>query len=448
MATYYVDPSQPTNGVGSIGDPLNSLPANFSSGGLLNGDILLFKRGTTYIPTWGGVDGDAFTVNRTVTIKPYGTGEKPIISSVFTGSGNGKLFRVFSTGCVFDSIDFRDISLAHVIYGQSGIADVTIQNCNFSNVARTAQALAHNAIVFPASGALTGTIKIHNNTFDTIGNDAVIVSCSGKIVLSYNNVKNVSMDTLNGDTLSVSGDCANLQVFGNICDHTNRNTKQCFIQDGGTGTGYAVIYNNIFNGYFGQDGDNHTGVYLSLPGRIFRNFIKTWRSAVFVNSANVTVSNNYIIHGNGTASDGVIYGSFAGMKVFNNTVVRTQSTQDTTDAAIRNSTSDASNEYRNNLIIGFNRGVKKGSSAVETNNAFWQVNTPVVDASYVVVPPDASDILTDPKVFSDGNVQEGSSLIGAGTPIRSFEVAYNNVQRNIPNTIGAFEYVLPKEARI
>jgi hypothetical protein len=439
MATYYVDPSAATNGSGTEGSPFNVLPANFSSAGYLNGDVFLFRAGTTYTPAWAGVDGDAFTVNRQIRFGRYGEGDKPIIGSNFTGSGNGKMFRFYTSGCLFQDIVIRNTSGVHPLYVQGGIADWFCDRCEFYNVRGDAVQF-QNAITVGPSSALTGTVRIDACIFDGICNDALVVNCSGTIILSNNTARNVSLDTSNGDCLSVTGDCANLRVTGNNCDHTNKDTKQCFIQDGGTGTGYAYIADNVFNGYFGSDSTTHTAVYVTLPGLVTRNTIKSWRSGVFLNGPNIRVANNLIVQGGGSASTGAVWGASAGMVVENNTVVRIAGA-DSADAAIRNNTSNAGNKYRNNAIRGFTCGIRRGALAVETNNAFQDVVTPVVDASAAALSPHASDLLVDQGLTASYRLRKGSALTGAGAHL-GYGMSCRDIerqQRPNPPSIGAYD---------
>lgn len=443
MATYYVDPSLGTNGIGTELDPFNILPSNFSSAGFVNGDIFLIKRGTIYTPSWSGVDGDCFTVNRSITFKDYGVGAKPIISSNFTGTGNGKLFRCYSP-CTFQNIEFKDSFLCHTIYAQGGLTDFTVVDCVFNNVARTTPTLFHNALTLPVTGTFSGTVIVSRNTFNGIGNDAMIVSCSGKIIISHNIIGNVSLDAANGDCIAVSGNCSFLEVYKNICNHTNKNVKQCFIQDGGS-TGYALVYDNIFDGYFQDDQPNHTGVYITLPGYVTRNVIKSWRSTCFAAGPDVYFTNNLIITGGGDPTSGAIWTTQTSMKVYNNTIVMAAQT-DNSRGGISVSASNANLDFKNNLIIGFNRGIVKGTLATESYNAFWKCTTPVTDGSFVSVTPDATDILTDPNITSTYTLKSTSLLKAAGLFLNQ-QRDKNNVFRTNRPSIGAYEYTPERAVR-
>jgi len=446
MATYYVDPTGP-NGVGSEADPFNALPANFSSAGYVNGDIFLFKRGTTYTPSWGntpGTPGDAFTVNRTIRFGAYGTGDRPIISANYTGSAGGRLFRVYVTGCVFEDLHFANTNNCHTIYTTNAFADLTVQRCKATQI-RGSSSGNEGFVVLGPSSALTGTAIVTDNEVDGIANDGIEVRCTGTTIIARNTVKNCSLDTITGDCVAAVGNSALLHIYDNNLDHTNKDTKQCIIQDGGS-TGFAIIENNICNGYF-QDGSfDHTGIYLSLPGIIRNNFIRTWRSGVFLNVANVRVEGNVIIQGGGTALTGAVYGSSAGMVVQNNVIWRIAGT-DVADAAIRNNTSNATNLYRNNIIVGFNTGIRRGALAVDSYNDFHQVTTAVRDASYLPVAAGTGTVYVDPQLNSDGSIRSSSPVATAGTYVSGVTLANGRLRPNfVP--IGAYMAVLPRTARV
>lgn len=433
MATYYVDPSRSTNGAGSEADPFNVLPANFSSAGYVNGDVFLLKRGTIYTPSWTGAPGDAFTVNRQIQFGAYGSGALPVISSNYTGSAGGRLFRIFTSGCIFENLRVQDTNNCHIIYG-SGFADLTVRNCQFVNIRGSASG-NEGAIIMGSSVALSGTVTITGNLIDGVANDGIEIVCTGRIEIGNNTVRNPSLDTTTGDCVAAGGNIAYLWIYGNTLDHSNKDTKQCIIQDGGS-TGLAVIEDNICNGYFGSDSTTHTGIYLSLPGVIRRNWIKTWRSGVFINVAGVRVEGNVIEQGGGTALTGAVWGSFAGMVVEGNTILRTAGT-DVADAAIRNNTSDAANTYRNNIISGFNTGIRRGASAVDGYNCFYNVTQGVRDASNNPVSSGTGTITSDPSLRSD-YMPLSTAVRSAGTYLGGLD--YYGKEFQSPPTIGAVQY--------
>lgn len=441
MTVYCVDGEALTNGTGSESNPLNALPANFSSAGYQNNDVFLLKRGRVLSPIWSGVDSDAFTVNRTIQFGAYGDGPHPIIRPTYNGTGNGKLFRFYSPSCVFQDIEIRDGNGFHAIYVQNAINGFTLRNCVFYNL-QTDPTNFHNAVTLGPSGPLTGTVIISGNNFNHIGNDAMVVYASGNVEISNNTIYNVSETAPNGDCIAVVGNVSMLKVFGNHCDHTNLDTKHCFIQDGGS-TGYAEIFDNVFNGYFG-DGDGHTAVYLTLPGKIYRNYIKSNRSGVYCGGPNISVESNLILQGSGSLNIGAVWGTSLGMKVINNSIVRVKGTE-SSDAAIRNNTSNSENQYRNNVIIGFSRGIRKGSLAIETNNAFWNVGTPVIDANAAAISP-TNALLVDPMLNVDYKPKEDSPLISAGNSFNIYPVLdFSGKPFKRKPSIGAFEYYVRKQ---
>jgi hypothetical protein len=445
MATYYVDPSGP-NGSGTESSPFNALPANFSSAGYVNGDVFLFKRGTTYTPSWGNTPstpGDAFTVNRQIRFGAYGTGAMPIISANYTGSAGGRLFRFFTSDCVFEDLHFANTNNCHIIYG-SGVANLTVRRCKATQIRGTA-AGNEGFVVVGSSTALTGTVTVTDNEIDGIANDGISIVCTGTVIIARNTVKNTSLDTTTGDCVAANGNIALLHIYDNNLDHTNKDTKQCIIQDGGS-TGFAIIERNICNGYFVDGSVDHTGIYLSLPGVIRNNFIQTWRSGVFINVANARVEGNVIIQGGGTALTGAVWGSFDGMVVQNNVIWRIAGT-DVADAAIRNNTSNAANLYRNNIIVGFNTGIRRGALAVDSYNDFYQVTTAVRDASNVAISAGTGTVYADPQLNSDGSIRSSSPVATAGTYVSGVTLANGRLRPNfVP--IGAYMAVLPRTARV
>jgi len=318
MATYYVDPSAVTNGTGTELSPFNVFPVNFSTS-FLNGDIFLLKRNTEYHVEFTGSSADMFTVNRSITFDTYGVGEAPIISAVYSGTGTGKLFRVYSNNVSFTNITFKDTFFCFPLYVQNVVDSFTVDSCFFFNI-RGDGIQFQNAITIGASGPATN-VKILNNIFNGICNDAMVINCSDRLEIANNDIRNVSIDAPNGDCIAVSGDCALLLVYNNICHKTNKDTKQCFIQDGGTNTGYALIYNNVFEGYFGPESVTHTGLYLSLPGKVYRNVIKSWRSTCFAAGPNIQFRDNLIISGGGDSVTGAIWSTQTSLEVYNNTII-------------------------------------------------------------------------------------------------------------------------------
>jgi hypothetical protein len=242
---------------------------------------------------------------------------------------------------------------------------------------------------------------------------------------------------LNGDCIAVSGNCTFLEVYGNKCNHANKNTKQCFIQDGGS-TGYAVIYDNVFEGFFEEGEPIHTCFYLTLPGKVTRNIFKSWRSTCFAAGPNIEFNSNLILCGNGDPTSGGIWSTQTSLLAYNNTIVML-GTNDVSKAAISISQSNANIKFKNNVIIGFNRGIVKGTLAEETNNSFWRVVYPVNDGALAEISKDASDLIVDPQLSSTYVPKLTSPLINVGLVLSNKDV--ENKLRNNPPTIGAYEFV-------
>ena len=84
------------------------------------------------------------------------------------------------------------------------------------------------------------------------------------------------------------------------------------------------------------------------------------------------------------------------MVVDHNVILRDAGADDVADAAIRNNTSSAACRYRNNIIVGFDAGVRRGALAVENGNLFWQVGQAVVDAAGSAIASGALSKVGDP----------------------------------------------------
>lgn len=414
MATYYIDPSQSSNGTGTEESPFNSFPTTLTP--YTNGDVFKFKRGTIYRVSW--TSGDLFTINREVSISSYGTGNLPVISASYSVGSGGRLFRVFNGNFSCSFLRFENCFNCSPIYVQSGLNNIRVTDCEFYNIRG---GISDNAISIGAGGACT-QVYVLRNSLNNISNDGILVYCSDYSEIAYNRVIHPSIDAENGDCIAVATACTFLWIHNNYLDHTNKGTKQCIIQDGGS-VGYAIIENNFCNGYFKADGE-HTGIYCSLPGEIRKNYVKTWGSGIFQNvTAGMRISGNLVIQGGGRASNGAIHSTASSnWKVFNNTIVRLDIGTDVSDAAIRNTNSDASIEIKNNIINNFTTSILKGAASVESNN---EINLPL-SSFYFVLP--------------------SSSAIAAGAYLGSLQDNNSTTYWNLP-TIGAFEYIRPRTMR-
>lgn len=361
MATYYIDPSSPTNGVGTQNDPFNTMPTSLTS--YVNGDSFLFKKGTIYTVTWSS--GDMFTVNREITLGAYGTALKnPIITCKYSGTSGARLFRVFNENFTCSNISFDNMTNVTPIYVNGGLANITITQNSFVNILGD---INENAINIGASKACTNVV-VTDNYFYQIANDAMVINSSDKLWILRNRIIFPSFTASNGDGIAVTGSCTDLWIAYNFINHTNKDTKQCIIQDGGT-SGWARIEYNTCIGYFKSDSVLHTGIYCSLPGVIRKNFIKTWRSAIFQNAtAGIEIYGNIILQGAGSSGTGAIYSTATtNYSVYNNTII-CLTNNNVADAAIRNTNSDTTIRVYNNITNGYTTPVLIGGSSLSGNN--------------------------------------------------------------------------------
>jgi hypothetical protein len=387
MATYCFDPIAGNDGnSGSDVSPRQNIPSNLSSAGYANSDVLLLKAGRTFVEAWSG---DRVTVNRTgIRFGRYGDGPNPIVTGANSSGGAGNLFRFFSAGAVFESIEVADLAGAHALYVQGAVAGFTARNAQFRRI-RGEAANNQNAITVGAGGACTG-VSLTDLVIDSVCNDGIFANSSDYLYVERNRISNVSLDAVNGDCIAASGDCANLRIRFNDLDHSSVDTKHCIIQDGGS-TGNALIEYNSCVGP--ETGNNHTGIYCTLSGDIRRNYVRTARSGIYKAGTNgINIHSNIVVQTVGGAGLGAIYGvATSNVGVHHNALLHLGAAADLNDAAIRFTTSDASLRFYNNIIVGFQTGILKGAASLERNNLFYQV-ADLVNGST----EDVSDVVADP----------------------------------------------------
>ena len=161
MATYYIDPTAPTNGNGlSTSTPMNVWPSRSSN------NVYLQKRGTT-----ASVALTAFGETN-ITFGAYGTGANPVVN----GGSNIALSCSQSNTIVVDGIDF--VSTGSYGVNWNGGSNLTITDCTIvgsrcglniissasavSNVSLTRVTARHTAVVNEQSGMFVGAQSSNN----------------------------------------------------------------------------------------------------------------------------------------------------------------------------------------------------------------------------------------------------------------------------------------------
>ena len=127
MTIYYIDPTRPTNGDGSIGSPYNVHPA------ITANNSYLFKSGTTYVPATEIYANNVDNVIFDTYDWTFGSAGKPIIDA--QSAINGLHLRSVSTGQInnIETISSTKLGICGVlIEGTSAKAssNITVNNCS------------------------------------------------------------------------------------------------------------------------------------------------------------------------------------------------------------------------------------------------------------------------------------------------------------------------------
>lgn len=442
----YIDVTSATNGVGTLADPMNAIPATAT-----NGTTYLFAERTliSVTPSIAGTRIGAGTVWGTYE---RSTGNRILVDisrlatfSFYAASGvNARGFdlNLNNIGVAFSGLKFTS---PDVIFGDrrginigSSAINVSpiIEYCVFENIDSR----------LPAGGTPTGSAiaSFSNNTtvrFCTLRNilaDSIwcgaISSTGAENFNCYGNdiiVPNTQgMDGPDGIQHSTDHPIKNLVIAGNYVELYS-NIKQCIIS---SGTGYATTDTAYIgkNVCIGSDlsspkASNNNKVIEFQGYNLYFETNLLWGGQYGLNlSHKSTVLGNVFVcgHDNATIVDasltstnlyyGISVGGAAGVsdssKIFNNTFIRNVGTGGT---AIHQTNSTTVHEIKNNCVVGpFQLGIRYSlTGATESFNAVYGAVIPWANAGGTSVGIGTNGITTDPKLdytFSPGS---GSSLI-------------------------------------
>ena len=452
MATYYVDPSQGTNGVGTVGDPFNTWPASATF--TADGDVLLFRRGTMLTVTGIAVAEASsawrFISRSNIRIGAYAdtttgaddpTQPKPVITaSRPNGSSVSILFRLnnANTGLLVEDLEFRDCRFG-TLFNCSQTSSFTWRRVECYDLLAADEAGTAGGDFIGVGGTNPlGTVTLEECVFDGCGNDAIWIQAA-KIRVLRCTVSRTSVGTSNGDCLQISGS-GTQDILVQDChfDHSNVDQKQCFVQSG-SATGVVTFERNTCVGH--PTATVMVPVYVEAGGVIRQNTIYGSRVAIFATNTSVVVRDNLIIvNGNGQANQGFVQVGNSG-QVYNNTIVNPYgAASDNRLAAIHDVLGGGDTTVkRNNYIFGFAQGIRHNPGGTETSNAFEDVTTPVTNRqTSATITPDASDLVVAGQLTDDYKLVPGGDLVGAG-----YHVGYardiNGRQRPNPPSIGAHD---------
>lgn len=384
MTIYYIDPQNGSNSNDglSIETPKASPPT------LSAGDTIRFKRGTKYITTTQWSWGSSATG---ITLEAYGNLNLPLpiisITAAFTNAIN-----IQGDGThIIRNIHFKDfitnsgggaIGLG-LVAATSKCAVAKIYNCKFENI-------SHNAIRLGNSTTSDSspTFYCSDCEFFNIGEDCIF---GGALYYEVARCKaqKISTNTGNGDFVGFL-QCDPIMVFvhDNYVDHSDVWSKQCIIVDSSTGTGFAIIEDNIligsggWNGNMGPDPDGastttHTVINIDCPGIVRRNKIYASTIAIYTAGTGTDITSNIIFATNGKTTRSLISLSANNCEVYNNTIIGSIPNINGIYAVVQAS-GTSGHIVKNNIFMNVNIAVKSNQAASNptcSNNNFYNVTT-------------------------------------------------------------------------
>jgi hypothetical protein len=291
------------------------------------------------------------------------------------------------------------------------------------NCGKTYYASASGYLTTFSAGGTSALAEVYvfNNIVDDSGSDIMWFRAANKGEVAYNRLTRPSVLDNLGDCLQFFQACTDLWVHHNYFDHRNKDSKQCFIQEGATG-GVTRFEDNEVYGFEGEGSTLHTAVYGEQLLIARRNKIRTYASAIYYATNGTRIHGNVIEYGGGRASNGAIWGTtITDLRVHNNTIFRVLPGADSGEAAIRSTASNAGIMTYNNIIGNFTRGIRRGASSLESNNCFYNVTTPVADAAGTGSLSPVNRVDVDPTAFLNPDYS-----LRAASPTRIETLAVDN----------------------
>jgi hypothetical protein len=307
----------------------------------------------------------------------------------------------------------------------SGTGILTLLNNEVYNCSMTYYASASGYMTAFAAGGTSALAEVYaiGNVIDGTGSDQMWFRATNKAEVAYNTLLNPSLLDALGDNIQFFESCTDLWVHHNYIDHKNVDSKQAFIQSLGF-SGTTRFEDNMVRGFVGSGSSElHTAVYSDQKLLCRRNYIESATSSIYYGTNGTVIEANVIRGGNGRTNTGHIWGAtITDLRIEHNLLIKAFGSADTGEAAIRSTTSSASIITRNNIIDGFQRGIRRGASSVESNNLFWNVATPVIDSAGSTPLSAVNPVLLNP-MYRDRDrpwigLSPGSPVRGAGTYIQ------------------------------
>jgi hypothetical protein len=409
VAIVYYDFQAATNGAGTS----PAVPKNtFATPG--NGDVLRFKRGST----WTRATQAGFGTATGLTLEAYANADgsddktlpKPILTSTQTASTNSYNFQGNGVHTI-RNINFLNctsgtnggvVGMGAVAADSNKMASCIIEDCDF-------QGIGWNAIRSSGTDATASrSITIRRCTFQDIGEDA-FYGCADVFEFAHNDVRNVSATSETGDGVGFLGCNPTLAwVHHNLIDHSSRPFKHCVIVDVTTaGSGLAIIEDNTLIGSIGNGSDNTTVVNMESAGFVRRNRIFSGRVAVNLSGAGGVMAGNVVTVLEAVSDSPAVALNALNCQVLNNTFLGNGTS---VAPLLASASSQTGQVIRNNVAMNNGTFYQKGGGASETlsNNAFEGVTTLYTSGS------STDDVTTGAMLAADGRPMLGSPLLTGG----------------------------------
>lgn len=413
MTIYYIDPalgSDANSGLTELLPILNYTKASFMSG-LVAGDIVKQKSGTTWVGEVGIVTNG--TAANPITFTSYGTGEKPIVD------GNAGSYAILINGNnsynIIDGMAARNVngSTSAVIYKATGTGtNNTVIRCHVSGARHATSA---GIKMFRENN------KILHCTIRDMGGDGIYFE-GDYVEVGWNDIAEVSRDGASGDNIQTTGitySSSHFWVHDNILDHTESDSKQCFISSStGTGTGGRFEWNSCLGHSVSA---TLKCVYNEQPNVVFRyNYLTNGTRAFDIQGSGCTIHSNLVVQSNdGT---GILMNVAPNTSIFNNTFVNLSVSTAVGISHFNASTDGDGSLFTNNIVVGYKYGIRRNTTTTTTEqyNCCYDCEFPFVNSGLGTIAAGTGSITTDPQLRSDYSIPSTSPCKGTGTFVGNF----------------------------
>ena len=419
MATFYIDPTGATNGVGSEADPFNA----WGSVTWTAGNTYLQKSGTTHSGTI--TVGASGTAGSRITIGFYGSGAMPIVQGAAAehgiNLGTRAYINVYGMRAIGGSNTTRN--------GINGLATdattnhyIEISGC----MAESPTSVSGTGIVLRGKGDQIRCTEVANCVLD--GMFLTVSDCTVDACYVHD------FDTAHGgdgDGIQFAGTHAHGTVVvrrTRVIGHTTSPVKQCVITAAGTGT--FRIEGGEFYGMV-------TGLSIGIAGSVIKG-AKVWggtQRGVTCAGANISV-NSCLIY---STPRGVSLDTVTGVVIDNNTIVASEE-------GITANSGAASYTGRNNWIDApMVHTLSASASATLSSNRYasgseFQISSTTYDlAGWKTASGTDANAAEVAPMLSDGYAPlSGSPLLAAGAHL-GYTRDITKRQRPNPPSIGAYD---------